>query len=114
MFRKMLATLDSKGLKGRQMNKQKLPHYAQGCVQEPLKNDDPEMLWFCGDQYKLVLQFDETKEPDWQNKIIEAQDFYLSQEIPAIIKIDGTVYGLYVSKIFLDYIASCKFQKETL
>jgi hypothetical protein len=33
------------------------------------KNDDPEILWFCGDRYKLVLQFDETREPDWQNKI---------------------------------------------
>ena len=80
--------MNSKRLKGRQMNKQKLPHYAQGCVQEPLKNDDPEMLWFCGDQYKLVLQFDETKEPDWQKKITEAQAFYHRQEMPAIIKND--------------------------
>ena len=96
------------------MNKQKLPHYAQGCLQEPLKNDDPEMLWFCGDQYKLVLQFNETKEPGWQNKISKAQAFYHRQEIPAIIKNDGTVHGLYVSKIFLDHMVSNKFQKEAL
>ena len=80
--------MNGKRLKGRQMNKQKLPHYAQECVQEPLKNDDPEMLWFCGDQYKLVLQFDETKEPDWQKKITEAQAFYHRKEMPAIIKND--------------------------
>jgi hypothetical protein len=103
----MKEVLNSKGLKGRQMNKQKLPHYAQGCVQEPLKNDDPEMLWFCGDQYKLVLQFNETKEPDWQKQITAAQAFYHRQEMPAIIKNDGTVHGLYVSTIFLDYMASC-------
>ncbi len=90
------------------MNKQKLPHYAQECLQEPLKDDDPAMLWFCGDQYKLVLQFDETKEPDWQKKITEAQAFYHRQEMPAIIKNDGTVHGLYVSKIFLDSMASCR------
>jgi len=90
------------------MNKQKLPHYAQRCFQEPLINDDPEMLWFCGDQYKLVLQFDETKEPDWQNKITEAQDFYRSQEMPVIIKNNGTVHSLYVSTIFFDYMASCR------
>jgi hypothetical protein len=40
----MEEALDSKGLKGMQMNKQKLPHYAQGCLQEPSKNDDPEIL----------------------------------------------------------------------
>lgn len=104
----MEEALNSKRLKGRQMNKQKLPHYAQGCCQEPLINEDPEMLCFCGDQYKLVLQFDETKEPDWQKKITEAQDFYLSQEMPAIIKNDGTVHGLYVNKNFLDYMESCR------
>jgi hypothetical protein len=103
----MLAALNSKGLKGRQMNKQKLPYYAQECFQEPFKNDDPEMLWFCGDQYKLVLQFDESKEPDWQRQIKKAQAFYHRQEMAAIIKNDGTVHGLYVSKIFLDYMASC-------
>jgi hypothetical protein len=102
----MLAALNSKGLKERQMNKLKLPHYAQGCLQEPSKNDDPEMLWFCGDQYKLVLQFDETREPDWQNKITEAQAFYHRQEMPAIIKNDGMVHGLYVNTIFLEYMAS--------
>ena len=107
MFRKMKEVLNSKGLKGRQMNKQKLPHYAQECLQEPSKNDDPEMLWFCGDQYKLVLQFNETKEPDWQKQITAAQAFYHRQEMPAIIKNDGTVHGLYVSTIFLDYMASC-------
>ncbi len=104
--------MNGKRLKGRQMNKQKLPHYAQGCVQEPLKNDDPEMLWFCGDQYKLVLQFDETKEPDWKKKITEAQDFYHRKEMPAIIKNDSTVHGLYVSKIFLDYMASCRKKRR--
>ena len=107
MFRKMKEALDSKGLKRRQMNKQKLPHYAQECFQEPLINDDPEMLWFCGDQYKLVLQFNETKKPDWQKQITAAQAFYHRQEMPAIIKNDGTVHGLYVSTIFLDYMASC-------
>jgi hypothetical protein len=98
-------------LKGRQLNKQKLPYYAQECFQEPFKNDDPEMLWFCGDQYKLVLQFDETKEPDWQNKISGAQAFYRSQEMPAIIKNDGKVHGLYVNTIFLDYMASRRKEK---
>ena len=62
------------------------------------------IIYFCGNEYELTGIWDEKEDKNWQRDINKKLEGWLRQEVPAIVKNEGDLWGLYVYRPMLKWI----------